>query len=171
MLYMIHYASPLGMLTLTSNESALTGVWFPNQKYYALPPDAVQKSCPILRQTERWLDTYFSGREPEYTPPLLQTGTEFRQAVWAMLLQIPYGTVVTYGQLAQRLAAQRGMKRMSARAVGGAVGHNPLGIIVPCHRVVGSGGNLTGFGGGIDAKVQLLTLEGVDMSKYHVPHV
>ena len=113
----------------------------------------------VLEETSGWLDIYFSGREPDFTPPLHLTGSDFRLAVWNLLLQIPYGQTITYKELAARIAEQRGLETMSAQAVGGAVGHNPISIIVPCHRVLGTDGSLTGYSGGIDKKISLLTLE------------
>ena len=117
----------------------------------------------------RWLNVYFSGREPDFTPKLHLIGSDFRQAVWALLLQIPYGQTVTYGQLAARLAAERGLARMSAQAVGGAVGRNRISLIIPCHRVLGADGSLTGYAGGLDRKAKLLALEGVDMRHFFIP--
>lgn len=133
------------------------------------PPEHIQKETATLAEVKRWLDIYFSGREPDFLPPLHPLGTPFRRAVWELLLQIPYGRTVTYGELARRLAAKQGLVHMSAQAVGGAVGHNPISILIPCHRVVGSGGNLTGYAGGIDKKVRLLELEGTDMAGLFLP--
>lgn len=155
-------ASPLGNLLLTADELGLTGLWFEDSKY---APDVQKYSAretPILADTKRWLDGYFSGREPEFTPPLHPTGSPFRLAVWKLLLEIPYGQTTTYGALAKRLSTAA--KRMSAQAVGGAVGHNPIGLIIPCHRVVGTSGSLTGYAGGIERKIRLLEIERVDMS-------
>ena len=118
---------------------------------------------PTLAETKRWLDIYFTGREPGFLPPLHPIGSAFRQSVWELLLRIPYGQTTTYGEIAQELAAKRGLARMSAQAVGGAVGHNEISILIPCHRVVGTNGSLTGYAGGVDKKERLLTLEGVDM--------
>ncbi len=166
-----HYNSPLGGITLACDEEGLTGLWFDGQKYFGggiLKGGAKKeqgaeekegKSSPVLEQTVKWLDLYFSGRKPDFTPPLHLAGSEFRHAVWEMLLKIPYGQTTTYKELAGRIAEQRGIKTMSAQAVGGAVGHNPVSIIVPCHRVLGTDGSLTGYAGGIDKKISLLTLE------------
>lgn len=166
-----HYNSPLGGITLACDEEGLTGLWFDGQKYFGggiLKGGAKKeqgaeekegKRSPVLEQTVKWLDLYFSGRKPDFTPPLHLTGSEFRHAVWEMLLGIPYGQTTTYKELAGRIAEQRGLKTMSAQAVGGAVGHNPISIIVPCHRVLGTDGSLTGYAGGIDKKISLLTLE------------
>lgn len=158
------YRSPLGDLLLAADEEGLTGLWFVGQKYYAhgLPDESIWQETKILTETRRWLDTYFSGEEPKFTPPLHPVGTAFRQAVWKILLQIPYGQTVTYGEIAQQLAAEQGIPTMSAQAVGGAVGHNKISIIIPCHRVIGADGSLTGYAGGIDKKIALLKLEGTD---------
>ncbi|MCD8131444.1 MAG: methylated-DNA--[protein]-cysteine S-methyltransferase [Lachnospiraceae bacterium] len=161
MLYTYSYSSPLGELTLAANGQALTGLWFVGQKYYAdtLKGDHEEKFLPIFDQTFGWLDVYFSGKEPDFMPPLALNGSPFQMAVWEILKGIPYGRTMTYGEIAAKVAGQRGIAKMSARAVGGAVGHNPASIIVPCHRVVGADGSLTGYAGGIDRKVELLKLE------------
>ena len=166
-----HYDSPLGKILLAADEEGMTGVWFEAQKYFAakLPPENEEGTMPVLGDACRWLDVYFSGREPDFTPKLHLIGSDFRQAVWALLLQIPYGQTVTYGELARQLAEKQGRPRMSAQAVGGAVGHNKISIIIPCHRVVGTGGSLTGYAGGIDRKVKLLALEHADMTRFFVP--
>lgn len=124
---------------------------------------------PVFEEAACWLDIYFSGKAPGFTPPLLTKTTPFREAVWEILLTIPYGKTMTYGEIAGRIANEKGISRMSAQAVGGAVGHNPISLIIPCHRVVGTKGSLTGYAGGIDKKVQLLTLEKADMSSFFVP--
>ena len=171
MQYTHSYDSPLGRILLASDGAALTGLWFEGQKYYAAVLDKQhgEKSLPVFEQTKNWLDIYFSGREPDFTPPLAPVGSEFRREVWELLCSIPYGKTVTYAELAAIIAERRGLSHMSAQAVGGAVGHNPISIIIPCHRVVGSGGSLTGYAGGIDRKVRLLSLEGADMSGLFVP--
>lgn len=159
--------SPLGNILLSADEIGLTGLWFEGEKYYAdaLPREHIERETPILMDTKRWLDVYFTGREPDFTPLLHPTGSPFRQTVWQLLLEIPYGQTTTYGALAKRL----GGVRMSAQAVGGAVGHNPISLMIPCHRVVGANGSLTGYGGGIDRKVKLLQLERADMQGLFVP--
>ena len=124
---------------------------------------------PSIAESIRWLDIYFSGNTPDFIPSLHITGSPFQKEVWELLLRIPYGKVTTYGDLAKQIAQQRGISRMSAQAVGGAVGSNPVSIIVPCHRVIGSNGNLTGFASGLDNKTALLTIEGHDMSKFSMP--
>ena len=123
-----------------------------------------------LAEAVRWLDAYFSGREPDFLPPLHPHGTAFQRAVWDILRSIPYGQTMTYGEIARRLAAQQGLSHMSAQAVGGAVGHNPVSILIPCHRVVGADGSLTGYAGGVDKKRFLLELEEADMSGLSIPH-
>ena len=171
MQYITHYQSPLGGITISSDGTALTGLWFDGQKYFAstLGADYKEKDLPVFTETKRWLDIYFSGREPDFTPPLSLKGSAFRMAVWQILQSISYGQTITYGDIARQLAAQTGKKKMSAQAVGDAVGHNPISIIVPCHRVVGAGGSLTGYAGGIDKKVQLLELEGIDTTEFTMP--
>ena len=171
MMYTLHYDSPLGGILLAADETGLTGLWFDGEKYFAeaLDPDYKAQETPILQETKRWLDVYFSGREPDFTPLLHPIGSAFRQEVWALLCQIPYGQTTTYGALAKELAAKHGLARMSAQAVGGAVGHNEISIIIPCHRVVGTNGSLTGYAGGIDKKVKLLTLEKTCMDTFFVP--
>ncbi|WP_448916553.1 methylated-DNA--[protein]-cysteine S-methyltransferase [Eubacterium ramulus] len=170
--YIHHYHSPLGGITMASDGEALTGLWFDGQKYFAvtLSKEHEEKRLPVFEETDRWLDIYFQGKEPDFLPPVsFAGGSEFRQEVWKILLSIPYGKTMTYGEIAECIAKQRGLTRMSAQAVGGAVGHNPISIIVPCHRVVGTDGSLTGYAGGIDKKVGLLKLEHADMEQFYVP--
>ncbi len=171
MTFIQHYDSPLGGILLAADELGLTGLWFDGQKYFArdLPAERAEQNTPTLSETKRWLDIYFTGREPDFTPPLHPVGSEFRRDVWEMLLRIPYGQTTTYGELARQLAAKRGLPRLSAQAVGGAVGHNEISVIIPCHRVVGTNGSLTGYAGGIDRKVKLLELERTDMTGLFVP--
>lgn len=167
MTYIQRYQSPLGGMLLAADEVGLTGVWFDGQKYFAstLPRERTEQETSVLAETKRWLDLYFAGTEPDFTPPLHPTGSEFQRAVWALLLKIPYGQTITYGELARQLGAEK----TSAQAIGGAVGHNPISVIIPCHRVVGANGSLTGYAGGIEKKVKLLTLERADMSRFFVP--
>ncbi|SKC36520.1 methylated-DNA-[protein]-cysteine S-methyltransferase [Bacteroidales bacterium WCE2004] len=162
-MYVWHYESPLGGMTLGSDGTSLAGLWFDEQERYAnpLPVGCEEKMLPVFADTCRWLDIYFSGREPGFTPRLALHAAPFRTAVWEILLTIPYGKTMTYGEIAKRVAERMGAARMSAQAVGGAVGHNPISLIVPCHRVVGAGGALTGYAGGLDRKASLLRLEGV----------
>ena len=171
MTYIQHYSSPLGGILLAADESGLMGLWFDGQKYFArdLPSECAEKETPILAEAVRWLDIYFGGKEPDFLPPLHLVGSSFRQEVWKILLQIPYGKTVTYGDISKQLAGKLGLERMSAQAVGGAVGHNEISIIIPCHRVVGTNGSLTGYAGGIDRKIKLLELEKADMSRLFVP--
>lgn len=171
MIFTQHYASPLGGILLAADEIGLTGLWFDGQKYFArdLPVERTEQETSVLAEAKRWLDVYFDGREPDFTPPLHPIGSAFRQSVWEILLQIPYGETMTYGEIARRLAEKQGLSQMSAQAVGGAVGHNEISIIIPCHRVVGTNGSLTGYAGGIDKKVKLLELEHADMAGFFVP--
>ena len=161
MLYTSHYASPLGGMTLVSDGTALVGLYFDGQKYAAEGLDAThtQKNLPIFEEALRWLDVYFSGRKPDFMPALAPHGTAFQQSVWEILRTIPYGQTVTYGAIARRIEQNTGC-RMSAQAVGGAVGRNPISILIPCHRVVGTNGSLTGYAGGLDKKERLLQWEG-----------
>ena len=171
MLYYKKVASPLGEITLRSDGEALTGLWFADDKHYGAKDiaGAALADLDVFMQAEAWLAEYFAGREPKVSVPLKLQGSEFQMQVWRLLQDIPYGRLVTYGDIAKKIAAQKGVARMSAQAVGGAVGHNPLCIIIPCHRVVGANGSLTGYGGGMWRKVRLLELEKVDMSKLTVP--
>lgn len=159
------YDSPLGGITLAGDDTALTGLWFDGQRYFGstLPPRTAPGEPEGIRAAKRWLDTYFSGGIPAFLPPLRWTATPFQQAVWELLLAVPYGSTVTYGQLAARLAAGLGRPHMSAQAVGGAVGRNPISLIVPCHRVVGANGALTGYAAGVDVKIALLQWERADI--------
>lgn len=171
--YSTTYSSPLGLITLACDGDKLIGLWLEGQKYYCdtLPPEiAENSSLPIFINAKKWLDRYFAGEKPAISElPLAPIGGEFRQGVWSILCEIPYGKVISYGDIAKKMAASMHKKSMSSQAVGGAVGHNPISIIIPCHRVVGSNGSLTGYAGGIDMKVKLLELEGVDMSKLFMP--
>ncbi len=170
--YISRCKSPLGEILLSADGAGLTGLWFEGQKYYArgLDADCAEKETEIFKRTKRWLDIYFSGKEPDFTPPLSFIGTDFQKAVWEILTEIPYGKIVTYAAVAKEIAARRGTARMSARAVGGAVSRNRISVIVPCHRVAGANGSLTGYAGGIDKKIRLLELEGADMSGFFAPN-
>ena len=167
MLYMMRYDSPIGPLLLVEKEGALAGVWMEGQKYYlgSLQKEASGQGkeyadTKVLGQTKEWLDRYFAGKRPSIGElPLAPSGTEFRMAVWKLLCEIPYGEVATYGEIAGKITSQRGTGKTSARAVGGAVGHNPISIIIPCHRVMGADGSLTGYAGGVEKKKKLLEIE------------
>ena len=163
--YTAHYDSPLGGITLSSDGEALLGLWFDGQKLFAstLAPDHEARALPVFDLAKRWLEVYFSGRDPGFTPPLRMVSTAFRRAVWDILLAIPFGRTMTYGEVAAELARREGLPRMSAQAVGGAVGHNPISLIVPCHRVIGADGSLTGYAGGLERKRRLLALEGAEL--------
>lgn len=169
--YLSHYASPLGPIALSSDGESLTGLWFDGQKYFGatLSEEQREKDLPVFDGARRWLDAYFQGRDPGFTPPLNPRGTPFQKAVWDILLTIPRGSTLTYGQIADRVAKAMGRGRMSAQAVGGAVGHNPISILIPCHRVVGTNGSLTGYAGGVDKKLWLLQCEGVDTTLFTLP--
>ncbi len=171
MQYTCKYVSPLGSITIAGDEYGLTGLWFDGQKYFAatLPAEHEEQMLPIFRETSEWLDCYFNGRDPGFTPTLRPTGTPFRLEVWNILCRIPYGETVTYKEIAEEVAYAHGTESMSAQAVGGAVGHNPISIIIPCHRVVGRDGSLTGYAGGITRKTRLLALEHADMTGLFVP--
>ena len=159
--YIYHYESPIGMITMASDGETLIGLWFDGQKYFgdSLGEAYEEKMLPIFEQTINWLDIYFSGGIPDFTPALTMRTTKFRKAVWNIILSIPYGETMTYGEIANRLQIK------SAQAVGGAVGHNSISLIIPCHRVVGSDGSLTGYAGGIDKKIKLLELEGIKLQE------
>ena len=161
MTYRENYDSPLGGMIMVSDGTALTALAFQGQKYYekAVPSEAQDARLPIFDRTRQWLDIYFSGQEPAFTPTISAKGTLFQEEVWEILKKIPYGQVVSYGEIAAAIAKSRGLNRMSAQAVGGAVGHNPISIIIPCHRVVGTNGHLTGYAGGLDKKEKLLKME------------
>lgn len=157
-----HYDSPLGGITLAADGEGLTGLWFDDQKNFGvgLDPRCAPGYLPVFEDAARWLDAYFSGCVPDFTPPLHLRGTAFRHAVWAELLAIPFGKTATYGDIAARLS------RGCAQAVGGALAHNPVSLIVPCHRIVGADGSLTGYAGGMDRKIWLLRMEGVLKSQH-----
>ncbi len=173
MYYSTTYASPIGNITLACDENSLVGLWTDGQKYYGdtIPERMMEKdNSPILAAAKKWLDKYFAGKKPDISElPLAPIGGEFRQGVWQILCEIPYGEVITYNDIAQEMAFKMNKEKMSCQAIGGAVGHNPISVIIPCHRVVGSNGSLTGFAGGIDKKIKLLEHEGVDMTKLFTP--
>ena len=169
--YIETFPSPIGDLTIASDGEHLTGLWLAEQKYFMANVDKTEErsDLPVFHEAREWLDTYFKGEDPGAIPAVKPQGTAFRERIWEFLTEIPYGELTTYGELARKIAAEKGVEKMSARAVGGAVGHNPISIIVPCHRVIGSNGSLTGFGGGIARKIQLLELEGIDVGRYTIP--
>ena len=171
MQYISHYASPVGNILLAADNTGLTGLWFEGQKYFALSLDKEheEKEIPLFERVKQWLDIYFSGKDPDFTVPLHFTGTAFQNEVWKILCTIPYGQTETYGEIAKQIAVRKGLPHMSAQAVGGAVGHNEISIIVPCHRVVGADGSLTGYAGGIDKKIKLLQLEKADIRSFFIP--
>lgn len=170
--YGTHYQSPLGDIFIASDEESVIGLWIENQKYIGntMPKGIAERddisSIPVLQECIKWLDDYFAGKEPDISRlKLAPIGGEFKQCVWQILREIPYGKLTTYGEIATEVAKRMGKSRMSAQAVGGAVGHNPISIIIPCHRVVGANGSLTGYAGGIDKKIRLLEHEGIEISK------
>ncbi len=173
MYYSTTYQSPLGICTLASDGDKLIGLWLDGQKYHggSISKEMMEKDdFPVFAAAKKWLDGYFAGQKPVIAElPLAPAGGEFRREVWDILCEIPYGEVVTYGDIAKKMAVKTNKKTMSSQAVGGAVGHNPISIIIPCHRVVGANGSLTGYAGGIGAKIKLLELEGADMSNLFVP--
>ena len=173
MIYTSNYKSPIGNLLIASKENKLVGLWIENQKYYLSNfKDKIieTENLEILVKTKKWLDRYFKGEKTDISELEINLiGSEFRKSVWEILKNIPYGEVITYNDIAKELAKQKGIKKMSAQAVGGAVGHNPISIIIPCHRVVGSNGSLTGYAGGIKKKIYLLEHEKVNMDKLFVP--
>ena len=173
MYYSTTYSSPMGVITLACHDDKLVGLWTEGQKYHGdtIPEIMIERSdIPIFSTTREWLNRYFASEKPGIAElPFAPIGGEFRQSVWKILCEIPYGKVITYGDIAKKIAVKMGKASMSSQAVGGAVGHNPISIIIPCHRVVGSNGSLTGFSGGIQMKVKLLELEGVDMSSLFIP--
>ena len=163
------YDAPLGKLMLFSDGVHLTRLCFDTTLDKKELERANEKSLSVFDESKIWLDEYFSGKEPKFTPKILLQGSEFQREVWALLRLIPYGTLTSYGVLAKQIAQKRGIAKMSARAVGGAVGHNPVPIIVPCHRVIGTNHHLTGFTGGIDKKIILLKCERIDMARLKMP--
>lgn len=173
MVYTCHYDSPVGRLLLAEKDGALAGLWIEGQKYFlgSVQEEMEEKTnSVILNRTKEWLDGYFKGEKPPISElSLVPAGSAFRKAVWKLLCEIPYGETITYGEIARQLAARRITSAKSAQAVGGAVAHNPISIIIPCHRVVGRNGSLTGYAGGIEKKIKLLKHEGADMDRLFVP--
>lgn len=171
--YSAYYDSPVGRIMLGTNDKGLVGLWIEGQKYFGDTVDGEfmeKPELPVFNAARKWLDEYFTGNKPSISSlALAPIGGEFRQAVWQILCEIPYGEFLTYGQIAKKMAARLNRKTMSSQAVGGAVGRNPISIIIPCHRVVGSNGSLTGYSGGLSTKIRLLELEGVDVSRFFIP--
>lgn len=168
--YIFKCKSSIGNIIISSDGKSITGLWFENQKYFAstLDKNAEEKDLEVFRKIKKWLDRYFKGENPKIDFDLKPKGSEFRQRVWNTLLSIPYGKIVTYKEIAEKVFdLEKG--KISYRAIGGAVGHNPISIIIPCHRVVGSDKSLTGYAGGIDKKKFLLNLEGIDISELKTP--
>lgn len=164
------YDSILGVLTMVSDGEYLTGLFMDSQQSNDFYTNMkFVENLPVFVDTKRWLDIYFSGKEPDFTPKIKTNGSLFREEVWDILRKIPYGTTATYGEIAKEIAQNRGVEKISPQAVGGAVGSNPIGIIIPCHRVVGANGNLTGYAGGLGNKIRLLTLEKADIGKFFIP--
>ncbi len=169
--YTSMYQSPVGEILLAADDIGVVGVWFENEKYYAhcLDKENEPGETPVIKELKQWLDVYFSGKKPDFEPPIHMIGTPFQIEVWTILHQIPYGTTTTYHEIAKQIARNRGLERMSAQAVGTAVGKNSINLIVPCHRVVGTNNSLAGYAGGINKKITFLKLEGAFQDKYFVP--
>lgn len=169
--YSCRYDSPLGEIVLASDGERISGLWFAGQKYFGatLKREQEEKKLPVFEEASRWLSLYFAGKQPDFLPPLCMKTTPFRREVWEIMLSIPYGETMTYGAIAERIAGKRGLAHMSGQAVGGAVAHNAISLMIPCHRVVGTNGSLTGYAGGLERKRKLLALEGVDLGKFFVP--
>ena len=160
--YITKINSPVGMLTVASDGKNITGLWIEGQKYFPsnIENYVSKQNLPVFQEVKKWLDCYFKGNVPNFKLPIITNGSDFRQLVWHQLQKIPYGKTISYGEIAEIVEKETG-KRQSARAVGGAVGHNPISIIIPCHRVIGSTGKLTGYAGGLDVKIKLLQIEGI----------
>ncbi|MBO1205504.1 MULTISPECIES: methylated-DNA--[protein]-cysteine S-methyltransferase [Staphylococcus] len=171
MQYKTYYESPIGQIAITSDGEAITGLWLPKHNDFELNYNEplTEAKLPIFTKAITWIDAYFAGNNPKIDFELKATGSEFREQVWEILLDIPYGVTVTYGDIAKKIAIKRNKQKMSSQAVGGAVGTNPISIMIPCHRVVGKDGSLTGYGGGIDTKIELLQLEQVNMKPLYRP--
>lgn len=173
MIYKTYYNSPVGEILIASDGENIIGLWIEGQKYYLDKIDekiVLKNDLKIFEKTKKWLEKYFNKEKPQISElQLAPKGNEFRQLVWKLLCEIPYGKTTTYGELAEKIARKMNKKSMSAQAIGNAVGHNPISIIIPCHRVVGKNGSLTGYAGGIDKKIELLKLEGAYSEKFFVP--
>lgn len=171
--YIQNYISPIGEMFMFSDGENLINLSYVNAKYYQElhKSNAIKNNLPIFETTKSWLDIYFNGGIPNFTPSIKLKGTDFRMKVWKLLMDIPYGTTTTYGEIAKKISSQNNLKQMSAQAVGGAIGHNPISIIIPCHRVIGSDGCMTGYAGGIDKKVKLLKIEGAYKDNFSLPKI
>ncbi len=171
--YSTTYSSPIGMITIACEDDKIAGLWLEGQKYHGeviFKHMTKKDNLPLFDAAKKWLDNYFMGKKPNiFDLPLSPKGSEFREEVWNILCHIPYGKVITYNDIAKQIAVRTNKNKVSCQAVGGAVGHNPISIIIPCHRVVGTNGSLTGYAGGIDKKIKLLELEGVDMDGLFMP--
>ncbi len=165
------YQSPLGEILIAADDIGIVGIWFKDAKYYArcLDKENEPKETPVIKKLKQWLDIYFQGKEPDFDLPVHMTGTPFQLEVWNILREIPYGTTVTYNEIAKKIAKSKGLERMSAQAVGTAVGKNSISLVVPCHRVVGTNNGLAGYAGGIDKKIALLKLEGSFRDEFFIP--
>jgi methylated-DNA-[protein]-cysteine S-methyltransferase len=165
--YLHNIKSPIGTLTLASDGENISGLWIEGQKYFkgTLEKEVLERDLPVFESAREWLNIYFSGREPDFLPPLRPRGSPFQRAIWGALVKIPYGKTTSYGKLAEQYEFENGGKRGSPRAVGGAVGHNPVSILIPCHRVIGKNGSLTGYAGGVKIKLELLRLEGAGVPR------
>ena len=170
MIYFTLLSSPIGIFTIAGTNEYITNLWFDDQSQYIKTHFAQvsEQTIPIFKDAQKWLDCYFSGKEPTLTLPLLPKGSEFQHEVWSILLKIPYGKVITYGDIAKEIG-KKVNKKMSAQAVGGAVGSNPIPVIIPCHRVIGAKGNLTGFASGLKNKIALLKAENIPMDNFFIP--
>lgn len=164
--YIFEYKSPIGDIIIMSDEVGITGLRFKGRSENEELRDKKYKETTAIKETEKWLDIYFSGKNPEFIPAINPAGTDFQKLVWKMILEIPYGKTTTYGEIARKIAEIKNVSRMSAQAIGGAVGKNPIAIIIPCHRVVGKNGNMTGYAYGVDKKTALLEIEGADIKNY-----
>jgi methylated-DNA-[protein]-cysteine S-methyltransferase len=163
--YIHKIKSPVGILTVSSDGQNISGLWIEGQKYFAktLGKDVLERNLSVFENVQEWIDIYFSGKEPDFMPPLLPNGSPFQKSIWNNLCKIPYGQTTTYGELAKQFELENKGKHTSARAIGSAVGHNPISILIPCHRVIGKNRNLTGYAGGIVKKEMLLKLEGISI--------
>lgn len=173
MIYTTNFDSPVGMITLATADKKLIGLWLGGRNFFESTIEEemiANDDLEIFLDTRNWLDQYFAGKKPAISDlPLSPSGSEFRKSVWRILCKVPYGEVTTYGKVAEEIAKERGIAKMSAQAIGGALAHNPISIIIPCHRVVGSDGSLIGYAGGIDRKIKLLEYEDVDLSNFFIP--